>query len=110
MPAATLGSVDADLARSAQRYWQQRQVHLSMTTVFTAPEQPSGGLRVGWWTGRAGVQYCLLPLSQRGESESIGLLACALSTRAVREEVWPLAAAICLRLDELGDLPELDAG
>jgi hypothetical protein len=103
---ATLGRVDAGLERFAQGYWRQRQLQAAMTTVFTAPDASAAGLAVGWWTSPSGAPYGLIPLSPGGEAECVGLLACAVAKREVPPEVWALAAAISLRLQALGDLPE----
>jgi hypothetical protein len=101
--AAAVAEPDDALDRFARGYWQQRQLQVGMTTVFTAPE--ASGLTTGFWTSPTGKQYVLLPLSPAGEPECVALAALIARGESVTAEYWALSAAISSWLQELGDLP-----
>jgi hypothetical protein len=104
------GEVDPGLDRFANGYWQQRQLHASMTTVFSEIEKPQGGSTLGRWTSPRGESYGLVPLSPRGEAECIGLVAIVTQLGALEPAQSALFAALSERLTQLGDVPEAKPG
>lgn len=104
---AALGPVDSDLDVFARGYWRHRQSTAVMTTVFTATEQGAHSLTPGSWTSAKGVRYALLPLSPAGEAACVGVVALVTRLEQIPADYWTLAAAASVRLQELGDLPQL---